>query len=211
MDDPETLTAEQIHDLLNRQKMLQDEAQLVLAELEVAQHLSSVGSLRQLGSSVLGLMVWRDIDLAVSSPGLRVESAYEIMRPLYLHPGVKQVRYFNESGTFNHTGLQTDERYFFMMFYDTPKGKEWKIDISFWLGEGIHPEPVHEAIERQLTPETRNAILWIKDIWYQDSTYRSSVYSTDIYEAVLQHGVRTPVEFDHYLTKQNKPARSRKG
>ncbi|HLJ35585.1 MAG TPA: hypothetical protein VKU38_18160 [Ktedonobacteraceae bacterium] len=64
-------------------------------------------------------------------------------------------------------------------------------------------------MKQQVTPETRLAILWIKDIWYQLPTYRNEVYSTDIYDAVLQHGVRTPREFDRYLVERGKPARSR--
>ena len=91
----------------------------------------------------------------------------------------------------------------------TLAGAEWKIDVSFWLMQGIHPEPIHDAMKGQLTPETRLAILWIKDVWYQLPSYRNEVYSTDIYDAVLQHGVRTPGEFDMYLAEHGKPARSR--
>lgn len=206
--DPEVLQPVQAADLLRRQELLQAEAQSVLAELDVVQLLTSAGSLRQVGSSVLGLMVWRDIDLAVSSPNVSIERVYEIMRPLYTYPRVKEVRYFNQSGPLNSTGLQIYERYFFMVFYDTTAAKEWKIDISFWLGEGIHPEPIHDAIEQHLTPETRLAILWIKDMWYQLPLYRTEVYSTDIYDAVLQHGVRTPTEFDRYLAQRGKPTRA---
>lgn len=204
----EMLQPEQAAELLKHQNLLQDEAQSVLSELDLVRRLSLAGSLRQVGSPALGLMVWRDLDLAVSSPGLSRERACEIMHPLYVHPRVKQVRYVNESHEFNPTGLQVDERYFFMVFFHTQRGSEWKIDISFWLGAGIHPEPVHDAIEQQLTPETQLAILRIKDLWYRLPDYRQTVYSTDIYEAVLQHGVRTPTEFDHYLARQGKPTRA---
>lgn len=204
----EMLRPEQAAQLLQRQSALQDEAQSVLEELDLVRLLSAAGTLRQVGSSVLGLMVWRDIDLAVSSPGLDIERAYELMRPLYTHPRVKQVRYLNESSLYNPTGLQLHERYYFAVHYDSQAGSEWKIDISFWLGEGIHPEPVQEALEQQLTPETRLAILWIKDIWYRLPTYRHDVCSTHIYDAVLQHGVRTPGEFDGYLVRQGKPTRT---
>ncbi|MDQ2905890.1 MAG: hypothetical protein M3Y81_20395 [Chloroflexota bacterium] len=192
--------------LLQRQDALQHEAQTVLAELGLVKLLSPAGTLRQVGSSVLGLMVWRDIDLAVSSPGLDIERAYAIMQPLYTHPQVNQVRYLNGSGPFNPTGLQINERYYFAV-YAMLAGSEWKIDISFWLGEGVHPEPVHEAIEQQLTSDTRLVILWIKDMWYQLPAYRQQVYSTNIYDAVLQHGVRTPAEFDNYLILRGKPTR----
>jgi len=204
----ETLPPEQAARLLQRQKMLQDEAQIVLKELDLVRLLSAAGVLRHVGSSALGLMVWRDLDLTVSSPGLSIERAYEIMHPLYIHPRVKQVRYLNESGPFNPTGLQLHDRYYFAILYDRAAGDEWKIDVSFWLADGIHPEPVYDAMEQQLTPEIRLAILWIKDIWYRLPTYRHEVYSTHIYDAVLQYGVRTPGEFDGYLVRQGKPTRT---
>ncbi len=201
MMDQETLQPEQATRLLQRQQMLQEEAQAVLEELDLVNLLSASGSLRQVGSSTLGLMTWRDLDLAVSSPGLDIESIYELMRPLYTYPHVKQVNYLNQSGSYNTTGRSQNERYFFMVHHETRAGKEWKIDISFWLGEGSHPEPVHDALEQQLTPETRLAILWIKNACYQLPAYRDTFYSTDIYDAVMQHGVRTPIEFESYLAR----------
>jgi len=204
----DTLQPEQAAQLLQRQDALQHASRTVLEELNLISLLSSAGTLRQVGSSVLGLMVWRDIDLSISSPGLTIERAYEIMRPFYTHPRVKQIRYLNGSGPFNPTGLQVDERYYFAFLYDNHAGNEWKIDISFWLGEGVHPEPMQDELERELTPETRLAILWIKDIWYRLPAYRSVIYITDIYNAVLHHGVRTPAQFDQYLANHGKSTRS---
>ena len=189
--------------LPRRQRLLQEEAHSLLAELNLIEVLSAGGVLRQIGSSVLGLMVWRDIDLAVSSPGLSIERAFEIMRPLLIHPRTREVRYFHQSDPFKLAEL--DERYYFMVFYNPLVLGEWKLDISFWLGEGIHPEPVHEAVARQLTPENRLAILRIKDAWYQLPAYRNTVYSTDVYDAVLRHGVRTLGAFDQYLAERGKP------
>ncbi len=207
VSEQETLTQERVAQLLQRQQQLQDESQRVLEELNLSVLLSEGGIVKQVGSSVLGLMVWRDIDLAVSSPGLGIARAWETLRPLYTHPRVRQIRYLNESGSYNSTGLQINERYYFGVYYDTNASNEWKIDVSFWLMQGIHPEPVHDAMAQQLTPETRLAILWIKDVWYQLPIYRNEVYSTDIYDAVLQHGVRTPGEFDEYLAQRGKPVR----
>ena len=161
----------------------------------------------QLGSSALGLMVWTDIDLTVSCPGLTIENALETMRPVYAHPLVKRVRYLNEVGHFNPTGLKLHDRYYFGVYFHAISEIEWKIDISFWIGVEEHPEPVHEAVARKLTEETRLSILWIKDVWYRLSTYRDQVFSVDIYDAVLEHGVRTPSEFDVYLADLGKPAR----
>jgi len=97
-----------------------------------------------------------------------------------------------------------------MVYYERPGQAEWKLDISFWLGEGMRSEPLHEAIEQQMTPETRLTILRIKDVWYQLPTYRVKVTSTDIYDAVLHHGVRTLTEFDQYLVARGKSPRAKR-
>ena len=207
MEDYISPVTEQANELLQRQNMLQQEAQAVVEELDIVVMLSNVGTVRVLGSSVLGLMTWRDIDIAVSSPGLTSKQAYEAVQPLLTHPRVKHVRYNNESGSYNPTGLPHDERYFFMVYYDRRVESDWKIDISFWLAPGMHPEPIYEAVKQQLTLETRLAILRIKDVWYKLPFYRQEVSSVDIYDAVLQHGVRTLDEFDKYLSEQSKPTR----
>jgi hypothetical protein len=207
MSEPETLTLENAAELLRRQDALQTEARAVLEDLGIVRLLSQLGNPVQLGSSALGLMVWPDIDITVSCPGLTIERTLETMRLIYAHPRVKRVRYSNEVGSFNPTGLELDDRYYFAVYYHASTGTEWKIDISFWPGTVEHPEPVHEAVARKLTEETRLSILWIKDVWYHLPTYRYQVYSVDIYNAVLEHGVRTPAEFDVYLADRGKPAR----
>ena len=108
-------------------------------------------------------MTWRDIDVSVSSPRLSIARAYSVITPLLTHPHVKQVRYLNESISFNPTGLLRDERYFFMLLYDSGAESDWKIDISFWLAESVRSEPIHDMVEQKLTPETRLAILGIKE------------------------------------------------
>jgi hypothetical protein len=194
----ESPQTEQDEQLLHHQRLLQEEAQSVLKELNVVELLGAGGVVRQTGSTVLGLMVWRDIDLQVSSPRLSIERAFKIMHPLLTHPYIKHMRYLNQSDHFKLADL--DERYFFMVYYERPGQAEWKLDISFWLGEGVRPE---------LTPETRLTILRIKDVWYQLPAYRVEVASTDIYDAVLHHGVRTLSEFDQYLIERGKPPRTK--
>ncbi len=197
-----------VDQLLQRQTLLQNEAQSIVKELDLVRLLSNAGVARVHGSSVLGLMTWRDIDISVSSPHLSIEHVYEVMTPLLTHSRIKQVRYFNESGSFNSTGLPHDERYFFMVLYDNGAESDWKIDISFWLAEGVRSEPIHDMIEQELTPETRLAILRIKDVWWKQPSYGQEVSSVDIYDAVLQHGIRTLNEFDRYLIERGKSART---
>ncbi|GCE09833.1 hypothetical protein [Dictyobacter aurantiacus] len=192
--------------LLQRQSQLQTESQQVLADLKVIDLLSRVGRVRQTGSTTVGLMVWRDIDLQVYSPGLSAEQAFATMQPLLTHPYVTQVRYLHQSDHFKIEDL--GERYFFMVMYQYNQIAEWKLDISFWIEPGIRPEPVQDELEQVLTAETRLLILRIKDAWYQLPAYRVTVASTDIYDAVLHHGVRTLDDFDHYLVQRGKPTRA---
>jgi hypothetical protein len=129
------------------------------------------------------------------------------MHPLFIHPRVKQIRYLNQSGDFKES--EANERHFFMVYYDLHSQggaqAEWKLDISFWLAEGIRPEPFQDALEQQLSPDTRLTILQIKDAWYQHPAYRSTVSSTDIYDAVLHHDIRSIAEFNQYLVQRGKP------
>jgi hypothetical protein len=207
MDESETLSSEYKSALLQRQNMLQAEAKLVLDDLQLFSLLSPLGSTFLLGSAALGLMVWPDIDITISHPGLSIDRVMEVMTSVYVHPRIQRVRYANEVGRFNPTGLALDDRYFFMVYYHASTGTEWKVDISCWVSVKEHPEPFYEAVARQLTEETRLAILWIKDVWYRLPAYRTQVYSVDIYDAVLNHGIRTPTAFDEYLIKHGKPAR----
>jgi hypothetical protein len=58
-----------------------------------------------------------------------------------------------------------------------------------------------------LPRETRICILWLKDVWHRLPEYPYEVGGTDIYDAVLEHGVRGPDEFDAYLRQRGMPAR----
>ncbi|HEY7418858.1 MAG TPA: hypothetical protein VH593_27000 [Ktedonobacteraceae bacterium] len=199
------LTPERAAQLLKRQEQLQRDARVALEELALPGLLTSAGSVRMMGSLASGLMVWRDIDLSVYSPRIAIERVYEVMLPMLINSRIVQGRYLNESGSFNSTGLPRDERYYFTVLYRSMAGDEWKLDISFWLMDGAHPEPVQDVLEQGMSEEMRLAILWIKDVWYRLPAYRIEVASTDIYDAVLQHHVRTPAEFNRYLAERGKP------
>jgi hypothetical protein len=151
LSESETVTLEYATELLRRQDALQAEARMILEEIDIIRLLGQLGNPLQLGSSALGLMVWPDIDLHVSCPGLTIERALETMRLVFAHPLVKRVRYLNEVGHFNPSGLELHDRYYFGVYFHATSEIEWKIDISFWLGVEEHPEPVHEAVARQLT------------------------------------------------------------
>jgi hypothetical protein len=189
--------------LLQRQVALQAEGRRVLDTLGLEALLSRAGTVKVHGSFVTGLMVWRDLDLGVTAPGLMSEDAFATMLPLLTHPQVARVRYQNEVGALNPTGDPREERYFFVTYYRTEAGDEWKIDVSFWVSPLPRVERLSpERIASQLTEETRLVILWLKDIWHRRAVYMRDMSSPDIYDAVFDYGVRTPAQFEAYLAER---------
>ena len=196
-------------DLLRRQDALQAEARRVVAEFDLVPLLSRAGRVEQVGSSVSGLMVWRDLDFSVLCRDLTAERAFEAIRPLLTHPRVTQFDYRNQTGHRAPPVIRGDERYYFSAHCETVAGEDWKIDVSFWLSDAPRDYlPYAERLKRQLTDETRLAILWIKDVWHRLPTYPDEGGAFDVYEAVLREGVRTPEQFDVYLRERGLPGRS---
>jgi hypothetical protein len=156
------------------------------------------------GSSVSGLMVWRDLDFNVLCRDLTPERAFRTMRPLLTHPSVTRLDYRDQTGRRAPPELRGDERSYFVTYSETAAGDEWKIDVSFWRSDAPRDNlPYVERLRKELTAETRLAILWIKDVWHRLPTYPDEVGGYDVYEAVLRHGVRTPDQFDAYLRERD--------
>lgn len=204
-----------VEELLHRQDELQAEAERVAADLELFGVLGRAGTVRLIGSAATGLMVWRDLDLQILSPGLTAGDAWDVVRPLAAHQRVYEVRFVDQSGTGDLNVTRRDRRYYVQLYYRADRGHEWKLDVSFWLsGDPREDETAYtERLARRLDPEARFAILWIKGLWvesprHRDPAYGREVSSMDIYEAVLEHRVRSPEEFDAYLAARGKPARS---
>jgi len=194
-------------ELLRRQGALQAEASRVIDELDLMRALARGGHPEQIGSSVSGLMVWRDLDVAVVSPGLAVDRAWDIMRPIITRPSITRVSYSNESGHLNSSGRPHDDRHYFVIHHETASRDDWKIDITCWLTEGPREQRARALALSRLPREMRVCILWLKDIWHRLPSYPYQVGGTDIYDAVLEHGVRTPDEFDAYLLQRGMPSR----
>jgi hypothetical protein len=193
--------------LLERQDSLQAEANQLVESLDLPAVLGRAGRFERLGSSVSGLMAWRDLDLGVSCGALRPERAWETMAPLAVHPRTTRLSYRNEIGPLGPPELGGYGRYYFVAHHQTEAGCEWKIDVSLWSPESPPGPLAHaEELRRRLTPETRLTILWIKDAWCRLPSYPDVVSGMDVYEAVLEHDVRTPEQFGRYLRRRGLPA-----
>ena len=190
--------------LLERQDTLQAEANRLVEQLDLSTMLGRAGRFERLGSSVSGLMVWRD--LGASCGRLSPERAWETVVPLAAHPRTTRLCYRNEVGRLAPAELRGYGRYYFVAHHETDAGDEWKIDISLWSPESPAGPLAHaEELRGRLTPETRLAILWIKDAWHRLPSYPDAVSGMDIYDAVLEHDVRTPEQFGSYLSRQGLP------
>ncbi|MDQ4043848.1 MAG: hypothetical protein M3173_00150 [Chloroflexota bacterium] len=192
--------------LLENQNRLQQEADSVLADLDLLPLLETIGQTQLVGSAVTGLMAWRDIDVSVICDPLDPQRIWSALRPLAAHPGVKKLRWSNESDRFNPTGLPQDEGFYLGIHYrrdGTNTGPLWKLDC--WFLTPAAPRLDLALIDRlasSLDEETRLAVLWIKSSWAVRPEYRNGVYSVDIYEAVLDHGVRSPGAFAAWLERR---------
>ena len=186
-------------ELLQRQAELQATAGDVLADLDLVRVLSQAGDVTLVGSYVTGLMSQPDIDVNVVCDTWSAAAAFEAVRPLVVHPRVRKLSYDNQTGAFN-PGFPL-EGYYWGVQYENPVGLAWKLDVWFWPRRAPSEDIQHtQELRRRLTPETRLAILWIKDALHRQrmfSAYRVS--SVDIYDAVLKHGVRTPATFGAHL------------
>ena len=193
--------------LLKHQDALQTEANRLVECLGLPTMLGRAGRFERLGSVVSGLMVWRDVDLGVSCGRLSPERAWDAMLPLAVHPRTTRLDYRNEIGRLAPHELKGYGRYYFVARHETEAGDEWKIDVSLWSPEAPPGPLAHaEELQRRLTPETRLAILWIKDAWHRSPSYPGQISGMDVYEAVLEHGVRTPEQFGRYLRRRGHDA-----
>lgn len=187
------LTPDEEEGLVARQDAFQVEAAELLVELDL---MGRLGDATVIGSAALGLMVWRDLDIHVIVSALDPAHAFDALRPLLMDPRVTQVRYLNEA-----TLADDRARLYFAVNLQTAGGADWKLDIGFWPAvRGPKEAAFAASMLARLTPESRLAILWIKDIWHRTPEYRTSVTSMDIYSAVLDHGVRTPIGFSAWLS-----------
>ena len=105
--------------LIENQDSLQAEADRLVERLGLPTMLGRAGRFERLGSSVSGLMVWRDLDLGASCGRLSPERAWETMVPLAAHPRTTQLEYRNEMGRLAPPGLRGYGRYYFVARHRT--------------------------------------------------------------------------------------------
>lgn len=189
--------------LLLQQKALQDEASEVADELRLHELLSQAGEPVRVGSSALGLMVWRDLDMTVKCSRLNQQLIAQIASELMLRAGVRELKFINDTGVYNTDPAYPDGLYIGLK-YKSQLGKEWKMDIWFVDEPDRQPDLKHIiTMPDLLTQERREAILRIKNNWASRAEYGKTVRSFDIYTAVLEENVSTPEQFQAWLDQRS--------
>ncbi|MEZ4657397.1 MAG: hypothetical protein R2911_07480 [Caldilineaceae bacterium] len=190
--------------LWERQRQLQLEAAAVLQDLEIVELLTTVGTVVQVGSVALELMVWREIDFTILCPQLDLAQIFALGARLVAHSRVRGLHFRNDTGDWNQ-----DPRYpdglFWEVDYVSAAKSAWEMDIWFIHESTRQPDMRHlEEFLPRLTDETRLAILTMKDVWRRTPLYGNGVSGYDCYTAVLDHGVRTIDEFAAYLAQRDR-------
>jgi hypothetical protein len=102
--------AVRVGELLRRQEQ-QAEAKEIIGTPDLSGVLGRVGSVWLIGNSVTSLMVWRDLDLQVLSPGPSAAEIWEVVQPFAAHPRVHEVRYLYQAGANSFSGDPRDGRH----------------------------------------------------------------------------------------------------
>lgn len=183
-----------MHDLLSTQKQLQAEADALVLALDLTAQLAQLGQPTRVGSSALGLMVRRDIDITVSCSKLDAATlaAFAALgaRLMQRTDLVLAVRFRNDAGSWNAEPTRYPDGLYLGLTVRTAEGDNWTFDI--WLVDqpDRQPDLAHlKTLLPRLTDEARVTILAIKHELAKGDATEPKLPSALVYEAVMDHGV----------------------
>jgi len=174
------------------------EADKILQDHGLLAVLSKYGNPVVVGSYVLGLMTWRDLDISLETNEMTEARFFKLGREIALCLKPRRMQYRNE---------------FVGKTPDLPTGYYWGIDtgslespdawnIDIWALDSQEMElrqKEFDDLRSRISIDDRPAILTIKHHFCQHSEYRRAFTSVDIYHAVLEEGIRTVKEFSQWL------------
>lgn len=201
MDASDTTSARRRRD---RADALQAEADAVVSELGLdGPLLGAVGEPHRVGSSRLGLMVWRDIDITVVCQRLDVVVVSDLAGTLLRRGDVREVTLRSEVGRLNTDPATYPDGLYLQVRYAPAHREEWKLDVWFVDEPERQPDLRHvRSLPALLTEQARDAVLAVKEHWAARSEYGTSVTSADVYRAVLEDGVGDVTGFDAWLASR---------
>lgn len=191
-------------DILEQQAALQAEADAILEKLDLDSALRLAGRPVRVGSSALGLMVRRDIDITVVCENLADNTRAviaQLVGNLTLHPRISAVRFRNDSGSWNKTPEDYPDGLYVGISFRAEDNNDWNFDIWFVDEPDRQPDLMHvRTILPRLSTAKREIILAIKTALAANAAgYPKPVASFLVYEAVLDGGVSNFAEFENWL------------
>lgn len=196
-------------DPLDDQRLLQMEADKVVEVLQLQALLSSIGNPIRVGSSAMGLMVRRDIDITVVCEGLSTKTHADFSQVaaklMLMDRYVLAVRFRNDTGVWNIDPASYPDGLYLGVSARLTDGVDWTLDI--WLIDQPERQPDLKHL-RTLLPHLddgrRKTILQIKQALAEAKTdaSESKIPSAYIYEAVVDHGIDSVKQFSKWLVSK---------
>jgi hypothetical protein len=153
--------------LLDDQRLLQEEADRVVELLQLEALLSNIGKPIRVGSSAMGLMVRRDIDITVVCKDLSLETRAAFSqvgaRLMLMGRHVVSVRFRNDSGAWNADPASYPDGLYLGVSARANDGIDWTLDI--WAVDQPERQPDLNHLRTllpRLDDDLRGTILLIK-------------------------------------------------
>jgi hypothetical protein len=194
-------------DPIEVQRLLQIEADAVVRDLQLEELLEPIGQPIRVGSSAMGLMVRRDIDITVVcarlDAGALAEFAAVGARLMQQTAMVEGVRFRNDSGKWNREPENYPDGLYLNLLVRGRDGAAWTLDI--WLVDQPERQPdlAHlRTLLPRLTDDHRRVILAIKHVL---AGRPDSGPSALVYEAVVDNGIETVEQFEAWRLRTAAP------
>lgn len=196
-------------DLLDSQRLLQEEADQVVELLQLDALLSHIGRPVRVGSSAMGLMVRRDIDITVICKELSSATLAAVVQAgaklMLMDRNVISVRFRNDTGAWNTDPASYPDGLYLGVSARTNQGIDWTLDI--WAVDQPERQPDLKHLRTllpRLNDDCRRTILLIKEALAPQELRFSEgkVPSAYIYDAVVDHGVGSVKQFTEWLASK---------
>lgn len=195
--------------LLDDQRLLEEEADQVVELLQLEALLTNIGRPIRVGSSAMGLMVRRDIDITVVC-----ENLFSEKRAAFIQAGAKlmsmdryvvSVRFRNDTGVWNTDPASYPDGLYLGVSARTSEGIGWTLDV--WAVDQPERQPDLNHLRTllpRLDDDRRKTILLIKQALAaaKSCSSESKIPSAYVYDAVVEDGVGSVEQFAEWLASK---------
>jgi hypothetical protein len=196
--------------LLDDERLLEEEADQVVELLQLEALLSHIGRPVRVGSSALGLMARRDIDITVVCENLSSETRAAFIQAgatlMLMDRHVVSVRFRNDTGAWNTDPASYPDGLYLGVSARTNEGIDWTLDI--WAVD--RPERQTDlnhlrTLLPRLDDDRRKTILLIKQALAaaKSCSSENKIPSAHVYDAVVEDGVGSAEQFAEWLASRN--------